>query len=235
MTCNCITYNEDIRALEIGRCMYNCYEQQNINYFNFHQTCPNGMRYYVEGSTETERSVECKDGFYTPAYSYDLTCIKCNSNASNWLKFVLIAFLPLTIFYFAVVIFKINVHSTYLQGYVLYSQSVTTILLARNLVMISKQGSLWLKYIIYSMGTFYSIWNLDFFRFFSSDICLQTGSLATISLELVVAMYPVLLILITYGLILMYDRKVYVIVAAWKPFKPSLASLKRIGTLKVHL
>ena len=58
------------------------------------------------------------------------------------------------------------------------------------------------------MGTFYSIWNLDFFRFFSSDICLQTGSLATISLELVVAIYPVLLILITYGLILMYDRNV---------------------------
>ena len=239
MTCNCITYNEDIRALEIGRCMYNCYEQQNINYFQY-LLLPSNMSEWNEilcGRFNRKGTLcgECKDGFYTPAYSYDLTCIKCNSNASNWLKFVLIAFLPLTIFYFVVVIFKINVHSTYLQGYVLYSQSVTTIFLARNLVMISKQSSLWLKYIIYSMCTFYSIWSLDFFRFFSSDICLQTGSLATISLELVVAIYPVLLILITYGLILMYDRKVYVVVVAWKPFKAFFSLFEKNWDFKSSL
>ena len=238
LKCNCITYNENTSTLEIGSCMYTCNHNKK-NTFRY-LLLPSNMSEWNDilcGRFNRKGTLcgECKDGFYTPAYSYDLTCIKCNSNASNWLKFVLIAFLPLTIFYFVVVMFKINVHSTYLQGYVLYSQAVTIIFLARNLVMIYKQSSLWLKYIIYSMGTFYSIWNLDFFRFFSSDICLQTGSLATISLELVVAIYPVLLILITYGLILMYDRNVYVIVAAWKPFKAFFSLFERNWNFKSSL
>ena len=102
-------------------------------------------------------------------------------------SFVLKAFLPLTVFYCVVLVFRINVHSTYLQVYVLYSQAITVIFLAHNLVLMVKEDRLWLKYLTYSTGTLYGVWNLDFFRFFSADICLQTGSLATVSLELVIA------------------------------------------------
>ena len=96
MTCNCINYNEDIRALEIGRCMYNCDGQQKITLR--YLLLPSNMSEWNDilcGRFNRKGTLcgECKDGFYTPAYSYDLTCIKCNSNASNWLKFVLIAFL----------------------------------------------------------------------------------------------------------------------------------------------
>ena len=148
---------------------------------------------------------------------------------------MLLAFLPLTVFYCVVLVFRINVHSTYLQGYVLYSQAVTALYVACNLVILVKEDQLWIKYLAYSTGTLYGIWNLDFFRFFSADICLQTGSLATVTLDLVVAIYPLFLILITYGMILMYDRKVYVIVMVWRPFKAFFSLFERNWDFKSSL
>ena len=238
LTCNCITYNEITSTLEIGSCIYNCNpKKKTISSYFYLLSNASDWNEIICGRFNRKGTLcgECKDGFYTAAYSYDLTCIKCTNTASNWLKFVLIAFLPLTVFYCVVLVFRINVHSTYLQGYVLYSQAVTVIYLARNLIIMVKEDHLWFKYIIYSTGTLYGIWNLDFFRFFSADICLQTGSLATVSLELVVAMYPLLLIFITYGMILMYDRKLYVIVMVWRPFKAFFSLFERNWDFKSSL
>jgi len=92
---------------------------------------------------------QCIEGYYTSVYSYDLTCTKCHDSASNWYKFLLIAFLPLTVFYAVVIVFRINVHSSYLQGYVLYSQVATVLPLARNVVLFADKNPLWMKYVIY--------------------------------------------------------------------------------------
>ena len=238
LTCNCITYNEITSTLEIGSCIYNCNpKKKTISSYFYLLSNASDWNEIICGRFNRKGTLcgECKDGFYTAAYSYDLTCIKCTNTASNWLKFVFIAFLHLTVFYCVVLVFRINVHSTYLQGYVLYSQAVTVIYLARNLIIMVKEDHLWFKYIIYSTGTLYGIWNLDFFRFFSADICLQTGSLATVSLELVVAMYPLLLIFTTYGMILMYDRKVYFIVMVWRPFKAFFSLFERNWDFKSSL
>ena len=43
---------------------------------------------------------------------------------------------------------------------------------------------------------FYGVWNLDFFRSYT-NICLQTDFLATLSLDLIIAFYPIILVLIT--------------------------------------
>jgi hypothetical protein len=64
----------------------------------------------------------------------------------------------------------------------------------------------------------YGIWNLDFFRSFDLGICLGTGTLLTLSLDLVVAVYPLLLMALTYALINLYDRNIRVLVLIWKPF-----------------
>ena len=173
LKCNCITYNENTSTLEIGSCIYTCnHNKKNTSPYFYLLSNASDWNEIICGRFNRKGTLcgECKDGFYTSAYSYDLTCIKCTNTASNWLKFVLIAFLPLTVFYFVVLVLRINVHCTHLQGYVLYSQAVTVIYLARILVLMVKEDHLWFKYIIYSTGTFYGIWNLDFFRFFSADI-----------------------------------------------------------------
>lgn len=69
------------------------------------------------------------------------------------------------------------------------------------------------------MGTLYGVWNLDFFRFFYSGLCFKTSTLTTISLDLVVAAYPLFLTLILYIMIYARDRRYTLGVPLWKPFQ----------------
>ena len=63
----------------------------------------------------------------------------------------------------------------------------------------------------------YGIWNLDFFRSFDLGICLRTDTLQTLALDLAVGVYPLLLMLLTYVLIHLYDCKPIVVI--WRPFQ----------------
>ena len=42
---------------------------------------------------------ECAENYTLPGYSYYLGCVKCNSYNNGWIKFIVAAFLPLTIFF----------------------------------------------------------------------------------------------------------------------------------------
>ena len=53
-------------------------------------------------------------------------------------------------------------------------------------------------------------------------MCLGTGSLQTLALDLAVGVYPLLLMIPTYFLIGLYDRNFRLIIILWKPFKAVL-------------
>ena len=73
----------------------------------------------------------------------------------------------------------------------------------------------------------YGIWNFDFFRNFYSDICLGIGFLPTLALDYVIAVYPLLLMAITYLLVSLYDKNYRFIVAMWKPFRALFSFFKK--------
>ena len=50
------------------------------------------------------------------------------------------------------------------------------------------------------------------------DICLNVTTIQALALDYLPALYPFLLILISYFLIELYDRKIACIVKIWKPF-----------------
>lgn len=221
LTCTCVTYNRDHNTLTIGNCIYNCYPQ--VYYWDTYSVLPsnvsdwNGLmcdRYNRRGML----CGQCKHDHYVPVYSYNVACVLCSHN-KDWWKLIFVAILPLTVFYMFIMIFKINIHSSYLQGYVFYCQAVTILPLSRNLQVIGTREAGIFKYYVYVLGSIYGIWNLDFFRFFSPDICLQTGSLVTTSVDLIIAAYPIILLILTYILIKAYDKKIQIIVLLWKPFK----------------
>ncbi len=47
---------------------------------------------------------------------------------------------------------------------------------------------------------------LNFFRSFDLGICLGTGTLATLALDLALGVYPLLLMILSYIMIRLYDR-----------------------------
>ena len=65
------------------------------------------------------------------------------------------------------------------------------------------------------------MWNLDFLRYVIPPFCISK-SLTTLqaeALEYVVGVYPLLLIVVTYIFVELYDNEYRMIVALWSPFR----------------
>ena len=98
-----------------------------------------------------------------------------------------------------------------------YSQIISVPALSRILLLGSHTQ---LHYLVMKiLLSLYGIWNLDFFKPFYIKICLGLGLLPTLALEYTIAVYPFLLMAISYIMINLYDKKYRVTVIMWKPFK----------------
>jgi hypothetical protein len=170
-----------------------------------------------------------------------MKCIKCPNKKSNWWKFLLAAFLPLTIFYIIILFFKINVVSSRFQGFLLYSQMISTPAIVRvHLLFIkySRTGESQSKVaemILRFLAAFYGIWNLDFFRSVDFGICLGTDSLHTLVLDLIVGGYPLLLMVMSYALIGFCDRNLRPLVMIVKPFRTLFGVFRENWDLRTSL
>ena len=83
----------------------------------------------------------------------------------------------------------------------------------------SGSGSVHFKIAPQIIGTLYGVWNLDFFRLFDLGICFQASSLAIISLDILVALYPLALMLLIYGLTVMCDSRWKTVEILTKPLQ----------------
>ena len=151
-------------------------------------------------------------------------CVQCKSFKYGWIKFITVAFIPLTVFYILVIIFRISATLSTLNGYVLVNQIIATPAVIQSLYTnnqvnpyyyVSKSTNLFVNLGI----VIYTIWNLDFFRSFYSPICLHPHITypQVLLLDYAVAVYPMLLIFITYILVKMHDNYAF-IVKLWRPF-----------------
>ena len=217
--CNCVTYVN--RTVEVGRCIFNCLTLNN-NGIPFKELPSNVSKLNAMFCDRLNRQGtlcgQCKDDHFPLAYSFDLTCVKCPNSKTNWIKYVLVAFVPLTAFYFIILLFKVNIASSHLYGFVLFGQAISFPFPARLLVMNFQSKP---KYTIpvKILATLYGVWNLDFFRMFDLGICLETSTLFTFSLDLIVAVYPLLMMIVTYLMITLHDRNFRLVVVMWSPFR----------------
>ena len=92
-----------------------------------------------------------------------------------------------------------------------------------QLTSLNLKSSLVLPY-IHFLVTFFGIWNLDFLRYVIPPFCISRSltSLQAEALEYVVAVYPLLLIVVTYICVELYDNEYRIIVALWAPFKKDI-------------
>ena len=66
----------------------------------------------------------------------------------------------------------------------------------------------------------YGIWNLDFYRMDISPLCLhpRISALQVITLDYTIALYPLVLIFITYVLVQVHDQST-IVQYVWKPLR----------------
>ena len=184
---------------------------------------------------------ECEENYTLPVYSYYLGCVKCEDYRYGWVKFIAVAFLPLTVFYIMVIVFRISVTSSSLNGFVLVSQIVATPSYVHEIYSYNQVNPYYyvdnFTQIFVDFGlAIYAIWNLDFFRSFYKPICLYPDLRyqQVLLLDYAVAVYPLLLIFITFICVKLHDNFA-IVVWFWNPFHKCLARFRKQWNIRSYL
>ncbi len=224
--CHCVTFDSESGELVEGSCIENCQNERQYMPLPLNVSQLNHFMCEEKWNRTGRLCGRCLPGHSPLAYSYDMRCVKCSEGNRNIWKYILVAFGPLTVFYFLIVFLKINVTSSYLHGYLIYSQLLSTPVLLRKTVLFEQDHPEW-KIPIRIITTVYSIWNLDFFRGVYPDICLDVSTLTVLALDYAVAIYPLLLTVVSYILIKLHGRNFRLVVILWRPFRRIFTLVRR--------
>ena len=231
LDCHYVTYDRQTGSTYLGLCFYNCNNVKKVDHI--HNKLPQKPEALLNKSVCTSfhrmglLCGDCKEGYSPFVLSYNLSCVKCPDGHKNWWKFILVGSVPLTFFYFFVVIFNINVTSSRLHGVVWFSQVLSMPQFIRLVMFELSHRSPHLLTAGKIFMVFYSFWNLDLFRSVLPDICLNVTTLQALALDYVLALYPFVLILLSYLLIELHDRQYTAIVIIWKPFRKVLSVFRK--------
>ena len=225
LNCNCVTFDCARNLTLVGNCLHTCGNRVNTSSGHaFYSPLPLSFRGTSKVCRDMNRTGalcgRCKSGYYPLAYSFDMNCVQCPNARWNWLWYVMAAYLPLTLFYFVVLLLQVNVSSSYLHAIVTHCQVISLPVMLRvilkDIAVNTNRSYVTGAKVLFSI---FGIWNLDFFRPFYSNLCLGIGILPTLALDYLIAVYPLFLVVVSYILIKLYDSKVRVVVVLWRPFK----------------
>ena len=185
LKCYCVT--ESKGETYLGLCFYNCGRHSDDNHLHIYYEISDKthLNEYMCGRfNRTGISCsKCVEGLSPLVLSYNLSCVNCTDGQKNWWKFAVVGFVPLTFFYFFVVFFNINVTSSRLHGFILFSQALSTPALVRIMLLnIIEDRPQFLK-AVKSFEPFFSMWNLDPLRSILPDICLHVSTLEALILH----------------------------------------------------
>jgi len=144
-------------------------------------------------------------------------------------------FLPITIFFFIVLLFNISVTSAPANAFVFFAQILTSTL------KIDGDGAILFKNVRHAIPVLkdiyvilYDIWNLNFFRPILPHFCLSPDftTLQLLSLGYVTAFYPMVLIALSSFLLWLYGKGVSPIVCLCKYLHSRIARFRRMWNLQ---
>ena len=202
--CHCLT-SDDSGKVYVGRCIYACgnfLPEEPLNDFYHPLPCNlTNISSYLCGrfSRIGLNCGSCKDGFSPYLLSYNVSCVKCQDAHMNWWKFIFLGFGPLTCFYVFVLVFHINITSSRMQTIVLFSQIITVPANCKFVYLYFAQYRR-LFLLLRIIGALHAFWNLDFFLTLFNGVCLNVSPLTAYALNYAVALYPLVLMLVTIKL-----------------------------------
>ena len=237
LQCYCMTYSNDKSSLVVGVSYYGCYHTgHSINgpHYELPLNSSSLNKHCEVYNRDGQLCGQCRKGFSPLVYSYDMSCMNCTNPTNSWLKYITVAFLPLTVFFVIMITFRIRATSALMNTIVLMSQTSSAPIIMRttNSSPFEKNGLL--KYIGFS---FMGIWNLDFFRLLYPPFCLHhiMTTVQVLALDYAIAVYPLVLIATTYLLVELHDHGFRVMVWLWKPFHRCFVSFRRGWNIRTSL
>ena len=174
---------------------------------------------------------DCLDGFGPAVFTTGYACENCTGHSFFGVTlYLLLELVPITTFYFLVLVFQIRVTSAPMNGFIFFSQTVV-ISYNYNVSIRAMFGTTGTIYNILGriLFTCYGIWNLEFFRHVVPPFCVSENirNIHALMLQYISAIYPLCLIAITYACIKLHDRNFRPIVWLWKPFHKCFTRTRR--------
>ena len=234
----CATYDEKSRLLSIVACPYfqpHGYNVTTPGYILLPRNLSQ-LNDYMCGPLNRKGLVcsECADGFGPSVTSFGYECANCTDTWYGVPLFLVVEFVPITVFYLIILVFQISVTSAPMPCFIMYAQSIfVTLYLSiyrdnelRHIVF-NKDEHLRLDMKI--IHTIYGVFNLDFFRLFTPPFCISSHlkSIHIAMFGYISVLYPLFLIFLTWVCIELHGRNFRPLVWLWRPFHRCFVSLRR--------
>ena len=229
LRCYCLTseVNTSDHSLNLyfGHCLYGCFKTNPTKEYYTVSITPQRINDSVCAPFNRRGILcgQCESGYGPPAYSFSLKCVPCD-NGTRWQHipyYVVVAYGPLTLFLVMIVVFTVSVNSAPLHGWIFACQVVTEPIIMRTLISVNEfhNDNHYSPY-VQIFGSLYGIWNLDFFRSVYRPFCLHSSltTLQVMSLDYIIAAYPLVIIVIMYVLVDLHSRDCRPVVVMWRPF-----------------
>ena len=96
----CMTYNIERDETELGKCSCRNYNGRDTIYNELPKTTAN-LTEHTCGKDNHASTLcgKCKSGYSPLVYSYDMYCMNCTGMTYNWIKYIAVAYVPLTFFF----------------------------------------------------------------------------------------------------------------------------------------
>ena len=236
LDCYLITYDKESHQTLVGASIYGC-SQNEGNHGNdpvYHKVTRDMHKLDAMECAPLNRTGRfcgaCSPNHYPLVYSYKLNCVPCNRTKLNWLIYTARAFIPLTLFYLFVVLFKFSVYLPSVHACILFCQLLSSPVLVRAWYKELQGSGMEVPFNVAT--TLHGVWNLDFFRAIYPDLCLRIEPLQGLSLDYAIAFYPLLLILMTYILSELHFKGNRAVIFVWSPFQRIFLRFRKTWEIK---
>ena len=231
----CITYNQTTDIASIALCPYFrpevfvVTEYKGAHYITLPENISDINDFMCRPLNRKGRVCsECMEG-YGPAVmsaGYDIQCSNCTGSWYEVPLFLFLEFIPITLFYFIILIFQINITSGSITCFIMYSQILAfsydrivsgESFVINDIVLTASPSS---KLLFKTLLTIYDIWNLRFFRNFIPPFCISSTlkPIHLVFVSYISVFYPLLLMIINWALIKLYDHNFIPLVWLCRPF-----------------
>ena len=176
---------------------------------------------------------ECADGFGPSVTSFGHRCANCTDGWYGVPLFLIIEFVPITIFYLIIVVFQISVTSPPMPCLIICTQFIAcyfgrlSFLDKHNKPIVIDHWDLRLDMKI--VLSLYQVLNLDFCQVFLPLFCVSSKLkfIHITFLDYISAFYPFLLIFLTWLCVELHGHNFRPLVWLWRPFHRRFVQLRR--------
>lgn len=223
----CVSRENGTSELLVTRCPF----ANNIHVLNTLKQDSNGTAIFCNktvGNREGKLCGKCIKDHGVSVFSDTFECILCNGNHLQYsVEYLAVEFIPTTVFFMIILYFHIGITTGPANGFIFFSQMVTTPLeilyvsFGLKLLFLnnSETNGRYLSNIMADVIVDpYCIWNLDFSRIIHPKICFSPhlSVIHILALRYISAIYPLLLLCCAYIIIELQARNVRPIMCLWK-------------------